>query len=80
MGWQKHPKSRKSIRILQPKTMEIKSCPTFPEIEGGHSVTFFDFKATTSNLIAKETDFTLFVNQGFDKNFCQESNFYFLWC
>jgi hypothetical protein len=53
MGWQKHPKSRKSIRILQPKTMEIKSCPTFPEIEGGHSVTFFDFKATSSNLIAK---------------------------
>jgi hypothetical protein len=22
--------------------MEIKSCPTIPEIEGGHSVIFFD--------------------------------------
>ena len=32
MDWQKYPKSRKSIRIKQTQTLEIKECPTFPEM------------------------------------------------
>jgi hypothetical protein len=44
MDWQKYPKSRKSIRIKQPKTLESKTCPTFPEMGGGPSVKhFFEF-------------------------------------
>ena len=37
MDRQKNPKSRKPIRIKQPKTLESKTCPTFPEMGGGRS-------------------------------------------
>jgi hypothetical protein len=35
MDWQKYPKSRKAIRIKQPRTLESKECPTFPEMGDG---------------------------------------------
>ena len=30
--WQKYPKSKKLIRILQPETLNCIKCPTFPEM------------------------------------------------
>ncbi len=35
MDWQKYPKNRKSITIQQPKTLDSKTCPTFPVMGGG---------------------------------------------
>jgi hypothetical protein len=35
MDWEKYPKSRKSIGIKQPKTLESKTFHTSPEMGGG---------------------------------------------
>ena len=41
MDWEKYPKSRKSIRMKHPKTLESKTIYTFPEMRGGTFVKHF---------------------------------------
>ena len=42
MDWEKYPKSRMSIRMKQPKTLESKTYHTFPEMGGGTFVEHFE--------------------------------------
>jgi hypothetical protein len=51
MDRQKYPKSRKSIRIKQPQTLESKECPTFPEMGVGLCEAFC--RRTTSSSVPK---------------------------
>ncbi len=50
MDWQKYPKSRKSIRINQPQTLESKECPTLPEIWDGLCEAFCRIWAASSSV------------------------------
>jgi len=46
MDWQKYPKSRTSIRIRQPETLDSKACHTFPGMGGRtlEEILLHDFK------------------------------------